>query len=143
MTTSFDELAQRGRGMTRAQRGVVKSRTSQADQPAMAGPPDPVVPTAYDIPTSESLAGAASSKGGRLQPPSVPAGESTTAIGLRLRKTIDNGLADRIHALRVELDRRVTKTELLEMLAWEAGIVTVNELAERVDRYRKRAPRRE
>jgi hypothetical protein len=73
----------------------------------------------------------------------VPAGESTTAIGLRLRKTIDNGLADRIHALRVELDRRVTKTELLEMLAWEAGIVTVNELAERVDRYRKRAPRRE
>ena len=61
-------------------------------------------------------------------------------LAIRVRKPLDDGLADQIHALRRE-GVRTSKVELIEMLLWESAGATPEALRERLRVFREWAPR--
>jgi len=61
-------------------------------------------------------------------------------LAIRVRKPLDDGLADQIHALRRE-GVRTSKVELIEMLLWESAGATPEALRERLRTFREWAPR--
>ena len=61
-------------------------------------------------------------------------------LAIRVRKPLDDGLADQIHALR-GAGVRTSKVELIEMLLWESAGATPEALRERLRTFREWAPR--
>ena len=61
-------------------------------------------------------------------------------LAIRVRKPLDDGLADQIHALR-GAGVRTSKVELIEMLLWESAGATPDGLRERLRTFREWAPR--
>jgi hypothetical protein len=61
-------------------------------------------------------------------------------LAIRVRKPLDDGLADQIHALRRD-GVRTSKVELIEMLLWESAGATPEALRERLRTFREWAPR--
>jgi hypothetical protein len=61
-------------------------------------------------------------------------------LAIRVRKPLDDGLADQIHALR-GAGVRTSKVELIEMLLWESADATPQALRERLRTFREWAPR--
>ncbi len=61
-------------------------------------------------------------------------------LAIRVRKPLDDGLADQIHALR-GAGVRTSKVELIEMLLWESADATPEGLRERLRTFREWAPR--
>ena len=61
-------------------------------------------------------------------------------LAIRVRKPLDDGLADQIHALRRD-GVRTSKVELIEMLLWESAGATPEGLRERLRTFREWAPR--
>jgi hypothetical protein len=61
-------------------------------------------------------------------------------LAIRVRKPLDDGLADAIHALRRD-GVRTSKVELIEMLLWESAGATPAALRERLRVFREWAPR--
>ena len=61
-------------------------------------------------------------------------------LAIRVRKPLDDALADAIHALRRD-GVRTSKVELIEMLLWESAGATPDGLRERLRTFREWAPR--
>lgn len=61
-------------------------------------------------------------------------------LAIRVRKPLDDALADTIHALR-GAGVRTSKVELIEMLLWESADATPDGLRERLRTFREWAPR--
>ncbi|HET6690609.1 MAG TPA: hypothetical protein VFG74_07055 [Miltoncostaeaceae bacterium] len=61
-------------------------------------------------------------------------------LAIRVRKPLDDGLADAIHALRRD-GVRTSKVEVIEMLLWESAGATPQALRERLRTFREWAPR--
>ena len=61
-------------------------------------------------------------------------------LAIRVRKPLDDGLADTIHALRAE-GVRTSKVELIEMLLWESAGAPAEAVRERLRVFREWAPR--
>ena len=67
-------------------------------------------------------------------------GELTANLAVRVRRSVDERLADLIHQFRKE-GVRSSKAELVEMLLWELPSVTTDELRSRLAVFRAAAPR--
>lgn len=74
-----------------------------------------------------------------LHPPATP-GEPLANLALRPRRSLDNRLADLVHALRRE-GIRTSKVELVELLLWELPPELTSELRARLTAFRRQAPR--
>ena len=61
-------------------------------------------------------------------------------LAIRVRKPLDDALADAIHALRRD-GVRTSKVELIEMLLWESAGAAPEEVRERLRVFREWAPR--
>lgn len=61
-------------------------------------------------------------------------------LAIRVRRPLDDRLADLIHALRVD-GVRTSKVELVEMLLWELPEDDAPDLVRRLARFREWAPR--
>ena len=61
-------------------------------------------------------------------------------LAIRVRKPLDDALADAIHALRRD-GVRTSKVELIEMLLWESAGATPEAVRERLRVFREWAPR--
>jgi hypothetical protein len=110
--------------------------------PTTAAPADPApateAPPAAPPPARPRRARAAREVGGtrvRLAPDLPPVN-----LAIRVRKPLDDGLADQIHALR-GAGVRTSKVELIEMLLWESAGATPEGLRERLRTFREWAPR--
>ena len=61
-------------------------------------------------------------------------------LAIRVRKPLDDALADAIHALRRD-GVRTSKVELIEMLLWESAGAAPEAVRERLRVFREWAPR--
>jgi hypothetical protein len=100
---------------------------------ALADAPDPAV--APSAPAPASRARARTPPPARLAPDLPPVN-----LAIRVRKPLDDRLADLIHALRRE-GVRTSKVELIEMLLWELPEGDSAGARERLRRFRAHAPR--
>jgi hypothetical protein len=139
------------RRIERASRQPPPSRRPRGDAAVVeAAPPDPAADTdaapaepAMPAPrpartrarargTGETPAAAARV---RLAPDLPPVN-----LAIRVRKPLDDALADAIHALRRD-GVRTSKVELIEMLLWESAGATPEAVRERLRVFREWAPR--
>jgi hypothetical protein len=138
------------RRIERASRQPPPSRRPRSADPAddtpattAAAPPTPAVePVAAveEAPAPPRAARAPRGRGAgetrvRLAPDLAPVN-----LAIRVRKPLDDGLADQIHALRRD-GVRTSKVELIEMLLWESAGATPEALRERLRTFREWAPR--
>lgn len=134
------------RRIERASRQPPRSRRPRGDA-AVAAPVPAAEPTDAPAPAAAPAAPAAPRPrrarparevGGtrvRLAPDLPPVN-----LAIRVRKPLDDGLADQIHALRRD-GVRTSKVELIEMLLWESAGATPEGLRERLRVFREWAPR--
>jgi hypothetical protein len=107
-------------------------------EPAATPTPTPTAPPARPKrtrPTAEAGETTAAAARVRLAPDLPPVN-----LAIRVRKPLDDGLADQIHALRRD-GVRTSKVELIEMLLWESAGATPAALRERLRLFREWAPR--
>lgn len=133
------------RRIERASRQPPPSRRPRGDAPVgEAAPTTPEVPAASpprpkrSRPATAAAVTAAAEAGARrvrLAPDLPPVN-----LAIRVRKPLDDGLADAIHALRRD-GVRTSKVEVIEMLLWESAGATPTELRERLRTFREWAPR--
>ena len=129
------------RRIERASRQPPPSRRPRGDAPVAEAPvveavPAPAPATApAPRPTRTRTAKATGGTRVRLAPDLPPVN-----LAIRVRKPLDDGLADQIHALRRE-GVRTSKVELIEMLLWESAGATPEGLRERLRTFREWAPR--
>jgi hypothetical protein len=116
-------------GAAPAASGEAGPEGAGAGAPKAAGPSAPA-PTRRPRPPR-----AAAPPPGRLAP-DLPAAN----LAIRVRKPLDDRLAELIHALRRE-GVRTSKVELIEMLLWELPEDDVAGARERLRRFRAVAPR--
>lgn len=139
------------RRIERASRQPPPSRRPRGDAAAVAAAPDPPAqptPAATPVPAPRPKRARAATVG------ETPAAASPTTAGhvrlaadlppvnlaIRVRKPLDDGLADAIHALRRD-GVRTSKVELIEMLLWESAGATPEAIRERLRVFREWAPR--
>ena len=141
-----------GIDLMRARMERASRRPPPSRRPAEAvAAPDPAVgkggePAAL-APAPAPAAAPAPSAGPRRARPGRPAAPARLApdlppvnLAIRVRKPLDDRLADLIHALRRE-GVRTSKVELIEMLLWELPAEDVAGARERLRRFRGFAPR--
>jgi hypothetical protein len=139
------------RRIERASRQPPPSRRPRGDAAAVeAAPPDP--PAAGDAAPAEPATPAP--RPARTRARTRGAGETPDAaarvrlapdlppvnLAIRVRKPLDDALADAIHALRRD-GVRTSKVELIEMLLWESAGATPEAVRERLRVFREWAPR--
>lgn len=110
---------------------VVEAVPAQATAPA----PEPEAPAPAPRPRRARPAREVGETRVRLAPDLPPVN-----LAIRVRKPLDDGLADQIHALRRD-GVRTSKVELIEMLLWESAGATPEGLRERLRTFREWAPR--
>ena len=139
-----------GIDLMRARMERASRRPPPSRRPAEAAAPEPVgeggEPAAL-APAPAPAAVPAPSAGPRRARPGRPAAPARLApdlppvnLAIRVRKPLDDRLADLIHALRRE-GVRTSKVELIEMLLWELPAEDVAGARERLRRFRGFAPR--
>ena len=103
-----------------------------AVEPAAA----PAAPAAPARPARRSRGvGGTKATGPRLAPDLPPVN-----LAIRVRKPLDDALADTIHSLRGQ-GVRTSKVELIEMLLWESAGADTDVVRERLRVFREHAPR--
>jgi hypothetical protein len=132
------------RRIERASRQAPPSRRPRAEEPAPAAAPEPApAPQAEAPPARPGRPVPAPARGrgegrparARLAPDLPPVN-----LAIRVRKPLDDALADTIHALRGE-GVRTSKVELIEMLLWESAGAGPDAVRERLRVFREWAPR--
>jgi hypothetical protein len=140
------------RRIERASRQAPPSRHPRAEQeasPSEAGvqvapgeAPEAAAPAAPASAAAEPTAagparrtGPVGERGPRLAPDLPPVN-----LAIRVRKPLDDRLADTIHALRGQ-GVRTSKVELIEMLLWESATADASAVRERLRVFREWAPR--
>jgi hypothetical protein len=103
--------------------------------PQAAPSPPAAAPAAPPPPARSARRPARATAPARLAPDLPPAN-----LAIRVRKPLDDGLAELIHGLRRE-GVRTSKVELIEMLLWELPEDDVAGARERLRRFRAFAPR--
>ena len=106
-----------------------------AEVPAPAAP-SAKVPAQGDAKTSRPRPRAATARAQERLSPSLPSAN----LAIRVRRPLDDRLADVIHELRRE-GVRTSKVELIEMLLWEFDTSDLDALRKRISRFRRVAPR--
>jgi hypothetical protein len=135
------------RRIERASRQPPPSRRPRGDAPAVEAVPADAAPAAAPAPPAPAPrpartkaargAGEGAAAAGRLRlAPDLP----PVNLAIRVRKPLDDGLADAIHHLRRD-GVRTSKVELIEMLLWESAGATPEALRERLRTFREWAPR--
>lgn len=132
------------RRIERASRQPPPSRRPRGDAPVVEAvpAPAPAAPAAAPAPRPKRTraatgTGETATPGARVRlAPDLP----PVNLAIRVRKPLDDGLADQIHALRRE-GVRTSKVELIEMLLWESAGATPDGLRERLRTFREWAPR--
>lgn len=131
-------------------------RPSEADAPGSAASPaveprptaptvaEPAEPAPADPPPTAS-APAAPGGGARTRTPQrtqerLSPTLPSANLAIRVRRPLDDRLADVIHELRRE-GVRTSKVEIVEMLLWELDASDLDGLRKRIARFRRAAPR--
>ena len=138
------------RRIERAARHAPPSRRP-ADPAALPASEPPV--TAAEPPAVEEAAGepvvsprparprgARATRAERAEPVRLEADLPPVNLAVRVRRPLDDRLADVIHQLRQD-GVRTSKVELIEMLLWEMPADQAEALRERLRRFREWAPR--
>jgi len=115
---------------------AVAAATPDAGAPADAAPAEPPAPAPARPARSRRRRGAGETAGRVRLAPDLP----PVNLAIRVRKPLDDALADTIHALR-GAGVRTSKVELIEMLLWESAGATPEEVRERLRTFREWAPR--
>lgn len=129
------------RRIERASRQPPPSRRPRGEAGVVEASPEPVAgpPPAPAPKRARAVRGAGGATAAaprvRLAPDLPPVN-----LAIRVRKPLDDGLADAIHALRRD-GVRTSKVELIEMLLWESAGATPAALRERLRLFREWAPR--
>ena len=127
-------------------RRPAEAAATSAPEPVGEGGEPPVLaaaaaPTAAATPAPAPSAGPRRARPGRPAPPARLAPDLPPVnLAIRVRKPLDDRLADLIHALRRE-GVRTSKVELIELLLWELPAEDVAGARERLRRFRGFAPR--
>ncbi|MGD9571764.1 MAG: hypothetical protein AB7V62_07780 [Thermoleophilia bacterium] len=133
------------RRIERASRQPPPSRRPRGDAPPVAAAPEPAAEPTPAATTAPRPKRARAAKVGET-PTAASAHVRLAAdlppvnLAIRVRKPLDDGLADAIHALRRD-GVRTSKVELIEMLLWESAGATPEALRERLRVFREWAPR--
>ena len=123
------------RRIERASRQPPPSRRPRGDAPVAEAPA--VAPAAAPAPRPKRTRAAKEVGETRVRlAPDLP----PVNLAIRVRKPLDDALADTIHALR-GAGVRTSKVELIEMLLWESAGATPEALRERLRTFREWAPR--
>ena len=149
-TSGIDVMRRR---MERASRQPPPPRRARAagDTPAAppagegSGPPPPTAavepaPTALATPPPPAPATPSPRRRGRPDPVRLAADLPPANLAIRVRRPLDERLADLIHALRRD-GVRTSKVEMIEMLLWELPEEDHQAVRERLRRFREWAPR--
>lgn len=143
------------RRIERASRQAPPSRRPVADPPAVAPAgaqsapapapepepaPEPAVPVARATTRSRTSPAGASRALRQAAPVRLGADLPPVNLAIRVRKPLDDRLAEVIHRLRQD-GVRTSKVELIEMLLWEMPDDRLPELRERLRQFRDWAPR--
>jgi hypothetical protein len=141
-TTSGIEMMRRR--MERASRRPPAPRRPRAASPPEAGdePPASEAATAGAVGGGDDEAPVDRPSRARRPAPPIRLGPDLPAVNLaiRVRRPLDDRLADLIHALRTD-GVRTSKVELVEMLLWELPENDQPALVRRLARFREWAPR--
>lgn len=131
-------------------RRPVQTGESEPDRTAAAAPdPTPTPPTTDVAPAAVPAPASASGVGGRsaharraraAAPVRLGADLPPVNLAIRVRKPLDDRLAEVIHQLRGD-GVRTSKVELIEMLLWEMPDDEPSAIRERLRRFRDWAPR--
>ena len=123
-------------------RRPAEAAATSAPEPVGEGGEAPVLaPAAAAAPAPEPSAGPRRARPGRPAAPARLAPDLPPVnLAIRVRKPLDDRLADLIHALRRE-GVRTSKVELIELLLWELPAEDVAGARERLRRFRGFAPR--
>lgn len=140
------------RRIERAARHAPPSRRPAVPGADAASEPAVTLPTGED-PRAEAPAGTAavpprparpravrSTQAERAEPVRLEADLPPVNLAIRVRRPLDDRLADVIHQLRQD-GVRTSKVELIEMLLWEMPADQAEALRERLRRFREWAPR--
>jgi hypothetical protein len=134
------------RRIERASRQAPPSRRPSAEPPAAASaapatvsvPETAIAPATPGPPPTPARAPAR--RGRRPEPLRLGADLPPVNLAIRVRKPLDDRLADVIHQLRHD-GVRTSKVELIEMLLWEMPADELPALRERLRQFRDWAPR--
>jgi hypothetical protein len=127
------------RRIERASRQPPTSRRPRSAEPAEAAqaPVAEAVPSPAPPPRPKRTRTASAVGQGRVRlAPDLP----PVNLAIRVRKPLDDALADTIHALR-GAGVRTSKVELIEMLLWESAGAAPEAVRERLRTFREWAPR--
>jgi hypothetical protein len=135
------------RRIERASRQPPTSRRPRSAEPAEAAQASPVAqaPVAEAVPSpapapaprpKRTRTASAVGQGRVRLAPDLP----PVNLAIRVRKPLDDALADTIHALR-GAGVRTSKVELIEMLLWESAGAAPEAVRERLRTFREWAPR--
>jgi hypothetical protein len=127
------------RRIERASRQPPTSRRPRSAEPAEAAqaPVAEAVPSPAPAPRPKRTRTASAAGEGRVRlAPDLP----PVNLAIRVRKPLDDALADTIHALR-GAGVRTSKVELIEMLLWESAGAAPEAVRERLRTFREWAPR--
>jgi hypothetical protein len=127
------------RRIERASRQPPTSRRPRSAEPAEAAqaPVAEAVPSPAPPPRPKRTRTASAVGQGRVRlAPDLP----PVNLAIRVRKPLDDALADTIHALR-GAGVRTSKVEVIEMLLWESAGAAPEAVRERLRTFREWAPR--
>jgi hypothetical protein len=127
------------RRIERASRQPPTSRRPRSAEPAEAAqaPVAEAVPSPAPAPRPKRTRPPSAVGQGRVRlAPDLP----PVNLAIRVRKPLDDALADTIHALR-GAGVRTSKVELIEMLLWESAGAAPEAVRERLRTFREWAPR--
>jgi hypothetical protein len=127
------------RRIERASRQPPTSRRPRSAEPAEAAqaPVAEAVPSPAPAPRPKRTRTASAVGQGRVRlAPDLP----PVNLAIRVRKPLDDALADTIHALR-GAGVRTSKVEVIEMLLWESAGAAPEAVRERLRTFREWAPR--
>jgi hypothetical protein len=136
------------RRIERASRRPPPAPRARADapEPAEAAPTRAVTPAAEPTPEPAASAVGETRPARRPARPAAPARPRLAPdlppvnLAIRVRKPLDDHLADLIHALRRD-GVRTSKVELIEMLLWEQTSESARGVRTRLAAFRAAAPR--
>lgn len=134
---------QRGRRQPPSPRRSGSAGEGEERESLTPGPAAPVtaVPAAPDpLPAPQAAEHVSSARARREAPLRLSPTLPWANLAIRVRRPLDDRLADLIHELRRE-GVRTSKVEVIEMLLWELPPEDVDGLRKRITRFRRHAPR--
>lgn len=111
---------------------------AQPEQPASAAPTAPAAPPPTPPPPAAPPENARARR--RTEPLAIALDDPTTNYAVRVRRTLDDLLSQRLGELRAR-GTRSSKVEITELLLWELAGATPAQLDARLAEFRRHAPR--